>query len=223
MIKKLDIYIFRELFEPFIFGLGAFTAIMSASMVLFELVRAVIIHGLPLLVALQVFVYRLPGIAVYIFPMATLLAALLAFSRLSHDSEIIAFKRLGHLALPPDRPGPGAGRYRLFHQLALFRDRRPRGQQGGPESADRHDHDQGAEDQKNVFIPEIERGELKRIFYAESMQGKTMSGVIVQEFTDGKLSQIINAKEASWQPDTDQWLFRDGSSTCWPRRVSTST
>ena len=83
MIKIVDRYIFRELIEPFLFGLGAFTAILSASMVLFELVRAVVLRGMPLLVALQVFVYRLPNIVVYIFPMATLLAALLAFSRLS--------------------------------------------------------------------------------------------------------------------------------------------
>ena len=95
MIKIVDRYIFRELIEPFLFGLGSFTAILSASMVLFELVRAVVLRGMPLLVALQVFVYRLPNIVVYIFPMATLLAALLAFSRLSSDSEVIAFRASG--------------------------------------------------------------------------------------------------------------------------------
>ncbi|MFC1540805.1 LptF/LptG family permease, partial [Candidatus Margulisiibacteriota bacterium] len=78
MIKIIDRYIFRELIEPFLFGLGSFTAILSASMILFELVRAIILKGMPFTVAMQVFVYRLPGIVVYIFPMAMLLAALLA-------------------------------------------------------------------------------------------------------------------------------------------------
>ena len=48
MIKIVDRYIFRELLEPFLFGLGAFTAILSSSMVLFELVRAVVLKGMPL-------------------------------------------------------------------------------------------------------------------------------------------------------------------------------
>ena len=95
MIKIIDRYIFKELFEPFLFGLGAFTAILSASMIMFELVRAVVLKGMPLIVALQVFIYRLPGIVVYIFPMAMLLAALLAFSRLSGESDIIAFRASG--------------------------------------------------------------------------------------------------------------------------------
>ena len=87
MMKILDKYIFQELIDPFIFGLFSFSLILSASMIMFELVRAVVISGMPLFTALQIFIFRLPSVVVYIFPMATLLAALLGFSRLSKDSK----------------------------------------------------------------------------------------------------------------------------------------
>ena len=50
MIKTIDRYIIKEIFDPFLFGLGAFTAILSASMILFDLVRAVVVRGMPLLI-----------------------------------------------------------------------------------------------------------------------------------------------------------------------------
>src|SRR3989338_3899679 len=38
-----------------------------------------------------------------------------------------------------------------------------------------------------------------------------MKGVIVEEFSNGKLAQIVNAKEASWQREKNQWLFKNGT------------
>jgi len=52
MIKILDRYIIKELLDPFLFGLGSFTAILSASMIMFELVRAVVLQGMPIFIAL---------------------------------------------------------------------------------------------------------------------------------------------------------------------------
>jgi lipopolysaccharide export system permease protein len=60
-------------------------------------------------------------------------------------------------------------------------------------------------------VPELERGTLKRIFYAETLKGDTMHDVIVQEFTEGKLSQIITAREAQWNKEKDLWIFKGGT------------
>ncbi|MGB9613614.1 MAG: LptF/LptG family permease, partial [Candidatus Margulisiibacteriota bacterium] len=65
--------------------------------------------------------------------------------------------------------------------------------------------------QKNVFVPEIEQGVLRRIYYAQTLKGSLMRGVIVQEFVGGRLAQIVNAEEAAWQQDKNQWLFRNGT------------
>jgi lipopolysaccharide export system permease protein len=211
LIKTLDRYIFIELIEPFLFGLGAFTAILSSSMILFELVRAVVLRGMPLLVALQIFIYRLPGVTVYIFPMATLLAALLAFSRLSHDSEVIAFRAAGvslfRLMLPVLALGFLISLVNLsFSEIVV-----PEANKAAKNLLIATSVQTQPKMQKNVFLPELERGVLKRIFYAETMNGPKLEGVIVQEFSGGRLAQIINAGEGSWSKEKNQWLFKNGT------------
>ncbi|OGC35485.1 hypothetical protein A2311_04795 [candidate division WOR-1 bacterium RIFOXYB2_FULL_48_7] len=210
MFKIADRYIFRELFEPFLFGLGAFTAILSASMILFELVRAVVIHGMPLLVALQIFILRLPGVVVYIFPMAMLLAALLAFSRLSHDSEITAFKASGISLFRIIVPVLVLGFLVSVTNLVFSEIVVPEANRASKNLLVETTVKRQPRLQKNVFVPEMDKGALKRIFYAETMQGNVMQGVIVQEFADGRLAQIVNAKSATWDSSKNQWLFKDG-------------
>ena len=211
MNKIVDRYIFRELIEPFLFGLGSFTAIMSASMILFELVRAIVLKGMPFIVAMQIFVYKLPGIVIYIFPMATLLGALLAFARLSGNSEIIAFRASGISLYRLMIPVLFLGILISFVNLGFSEVVVPESNKAAKnlliETTSKHQPKM----QKNVFVPELERGVLKRIFYAETLKGSTMYDVIVQEFTDGRLSQIVNAKEAMWQKENDEWLFKDGT------------
>jgi lipopolysaccharide export system permease protein len=158
MIKIIDRYIFTELLEPFLFGLGAFTAILSSSMVMFELVRAVVLKGMPFLVAVQIFIFRLPGIAVYIFPMATLLAALLAFSRLSHDSELIAFKASGislfRLIIPVLALGLLVSLTNiLFSEVVV-----PEANKAAKNLLIETSATYQPKIQKNVFLPEIENG-----------------------------------------------------------------
>jgi lipopolysaccharide export system permease protein len=208
MLKILDRYLLKELIDPFLFGLLSFTLILGASMVLFELVRAVILQGMPLLTALLLFVYKLPSIMVYIFPMATLLAALLGFARLSGNSEIVAFKAsgisLGRIMIPVIILGLLISiTTLLFYEIVV-----PVSNRSAKEliaaSATRYT----PRLKENILVPEIEKGTLKRIFYARKLVGDIMQGVIVQEFVDGNLSQLINAKRASWKDR--KWLFEDG-------------
>ncbi len=210
MIKTLDRYLLQELLEPFLFGLGAFTAILSATTFMFELVRAVVMRGMPLLVALQIFAYRLPSIMVYIFPMATLLAVLLAFSRLSHDSEVIAFRAAGISLFRLIVPVLALGLFVSLINLSFSEVVVPQASKAAKNLLLETSLTRQPTFQKNVFVPELERGVLKRIFYAETMRGASMEGVIVQEFSSGRLSQIINARSASWQKGRNQWLFRNG-------------
>jgi lipopolysaccharide export system permease protein len=211
MIKIVDRYIFKELIEPFLFGLGAFTAILSASMILFELVRAVVLKGMPLLVALQIFVYRLPGVVIYIFPMATLLAALLAFARLSHDSEVVAFRASGISLYRLIYPVIFMGLLISFTNLAFSEVVVPESNKAAKNLLIETAADHKPKMQKNVFVPEMERGALKRIFYAETLTGDTMQDVIVQEFTQGRLTQILTAKEAKYQKEKNTSLFKGGT------------
>lgn len=91
----MDRYIAAELLLPFMFGVGVFSSVLVAANTVFELVRKVVESGLPLVIALNVFLLKLPEVIVWAFPMATLLAALMTYSRLSSDSELIALRSCG--------------------------------------------------------------------------------------------------------------------------------
>ena len=108
MIKLLDRYLLKELMGPFLFGIIAFSAILAGSTVLFYLVGDAVKYGISLVDFLLIFSYKLPGILVFTFPMSTLLASIIVFSRLSSDSELIALR------------ASGIGFYRLIAPVALF-------------------------------------------------------------------------------------------------------
>lgn len=211
MIKLIDRYIIKELIDPFIFGLLSFTLILSASMVLFELTRAVVLYGMPLTAAFKLFIFRLPSVVVYIFPMATLLATLLGFSRLSKDSEIIAFKASGisliRIMIPVVLLGLAISIVTLlFYEVVV-----PQSNVAAKNIMLEVQTNRSPKIEENIFIPEMEGGTLKRVFYARRLKGDVMEGVIVSEFQDGRLSQIVNAVSAQWIKDKKQWLFHKGT------------
>ncbi|MFZ9901823.1 MAG: LptF/LptG family permease, partial [Vulcanococcus sp.] len=95
MLPLLDRWLWAEMLGPLLFGVAAFTAVSLSVGVVFELVRKVAEAGLPLWAAGKVLALRMPGFLVLSFPMATLMATLLAFSRLSGSSELTALRSIG--------------------------------------------------------------------------------------------------------------------------------
>lgn len=93
-MKILDRFIGAELVLPFLFGVGAFTSIFFAGNNLLKLTSQVL-NGLPVVTAVELVALSLPSVIVYTLPMSTLLAILIAFSRLSNDSEIVALYASG--------------------------------------------------------------------------------------------------------------------------------
>ena len=94
-MKLLDTYIVKEIIFPFIFGIAAFTSIISGSSVLFRLISKAVKYGFSLSSTLQLFVYKLPAIISITLPMAVLLATILVIGRLSSDLEILALRSAG--------------------------------------------------------------------------------------------------------------------------------
>jgi len=83
-----------ELGGPFVFGLSAFTLIFAATQLL-AIGRMVANDHVPLLAAIEIFIWQLPGEMGLVFPMALLLGTLLAVQRLSGESELTAMKAGG--------------------------------------------------------------------------------------------------------------------------------
>src|SRR4051812_10673913 len=103
-MKILDRYIARELIGPFIFGVAAFTLIFISGQYLFKL-TSFVAKGAPLVDVMELLVLRMVPVVVLTFPMATLLATLLSFGRLSGDMEVVAMMAGGvsfvRVATPP--------------------------------------------------------------------------------------------------------------------------
>ncbi|MFZ2959186.1 MAG: LptF/LptG family permease [Candidatus Ozemobacteraceae bacterium] len=94
-IKTIDRYILEELLQPFLFGLSFFVVIWLIDLMM-DLVNLIFSKGVPPYVTLLFFIYSLPPTLVISFPMATLMGNLVAFGRLSSDSEITALKAGGY-------------------------------------------------------------------------------------------------------------------------------
>lgn len=93
-MSRLDRLIYRELIGPWVFGVAIFTALIFASVLLMRITDWVV-RGASAEMVFQLVMLLLPGIVVKTFSMALLLASLLAFGRLSNDSEIVAIRAAG--------------------------------------------------------------------------------------------------------------------------------
>ena len=91
----MDRYILTELLVPFLFGVGLFSSVAVAIGSVFDLVRRIAESGLLIELALRVLILKMPQFIVYAFPMSMVLASLMAYSRLSSDSEIVALRSCG--------------------------------------------------------------------------------------------------------------------------------
>ncbi|HWA83323.1 MAG TPA: LptF/LptG family permease [Fimbriimonadaceae bacterium] len=93
-MKRLDALVLKELIGPWIFGVSMFTMLLIAATYLGRIARFVV-EGVSPSIILKVTILLLPAILVKTFAMALLLGALLAFGRLSGDSEITAIRAAG--------------------------------------------------------------------------------------------------------------------------------
>jgi LPS export ABC transporter permease LptG len=99
----LDRYIARELVSPFAFGCALLTFFLVIDRI-YHLTDLVITKGVPFILVMQLLVFMLPSFLAHTFPMALLVAVLLAGGRLASDLEIVAFKAAGVSALRLFRP-----------------------------------------------------------------------------------------------------------------------
>ncbi len=93
-MKILTKYILKEELSPFVIGLAFFTFVFILNPIL-RLVDMLVIKKVPIFMVLELFFYLLPSTIAIVLPMAALVAVLMAYGRLSSDSEIIAMRASG--------------------------------------------------------------------------------------------------------------------------------
>jgi lipopolysaccharide export system permease protein len=93
-MKRIDKYIFLEMVPPFLVSILVFsTVLILGKMTL--LTKLIVTRGVSIMDIMWLIAAILPSFLVFIIPMATLMAVLLAFHRLSADNEITAMKNAG--------------------------------------------------------------------------------------------------------------------------------
>jgi lipopolysaccharide export system permease protein len=188
----------------------------------FDLVRKVTESGLLLGVALQILVLKLPEFIVLAFPMSMLLATLMAYSRLSSDSELIALRSIGvnvyRLILPA-----------IYFSLIIVAVTFCFNNFVAPAANYRADvilntalekNSSVLFKERNILYPEYTRIELpngnkvttlSRLFYAEEFDGDRMKDITILDRSQASVSQIITARSGTWNILENTWDFYNGN------------
>lgn len=220
-LSVMDRYIASELIPPFLFGVGAFSSVGVAIGTLFDLVRRVTDAGLPLQIAVQVLMLKMPEFVSYALPMSTLLAALMTYSRLSSDSELIALRSCGVSVYRMVIPAiilslMVTGMSFLFNEMVV-----PAANYQASSTLEKAlKEEKPSFKENNIFYPEYGeiqqpdgskiRG-LKRLFYANQFDGERMKGLTILDWSQQNLNQIVTAESAIWNPAQTTWDFFNGT------------
>jgi lipopolysaccharide export system permease protein len=92
--KRVDRLVLKELWGPFFLGVAIFSVLIFAAVMLTRITEW-IVQGISPMRVMELCLLTLPSVLTKSAPMATLLASLLAFGRLSSDSEIVALRAAG--------------------------------------------------------------------------------------------------------------------------------
>ena len=219
-IPLLDRWLVQELLGPLLFGIAAFTAVSLSVGVVFELVRRVAESGLPLLAAMQVLLLRLPGFLVLSFPMATLMATLLAYSRLSGSSELTALRSIGVGTRRMVVPGLAIA---LLMSLLTFVFNDMIVPQANLEATNSLERALGksltTEKGNNVLYSRFGRAkklegetvkQLTHIFYSRKFRAGEMLDITLIDFSRFGQRQMLSAATGRWNEQKSMWEFRNG-------------
>ena len=220
-LTVMDRYIAWELILPFLFGVGAFSSLGVSVGALFDLIRRVTESGLPMSIAAKVFLLKFPEFVSYSFPMATLLANLMAYSRLSSDSELTALKACGVSVYRMIVPAlllcvAVTGLTFMFNELIV-----PSANYQATLTLEKAlNEEKPSFQENNVLYQEFKKvdqpngdsiDQLSRLFYAKRFDGRQMQGLTVLDFSQDGLSQIVSSKTAIWNSSQNIWDFFDGT------------
>lgn len=219
-VPLLDRWLLGQLIGPLLFGIGAFTAVSLSVGTVFSLIRRIAESGLPIDLAVEILMLELPSFLVLSFPMATLMATLLAYSKLSGNSELTALRSIGVSSWRMITPAVALA---LVMTLLTF---------GFNEAVVPHSLRQSqatlnraigravvGEDRDMVSYSRFgrvampgggTRRSLTHHFYAQRMHQGVMEEVTVLDMTQYGQRMILTADRGVWNEAEGMWEFQNG-------------
>ena len=225
-IPLMDRWLITQILPPMLFAISAFTVISLSVGVMFDLIRKIVEFGLPLFLAIKVLFYSLPSFLVLSFPMAVLLSTLLAYGKLSANSELLALKSLGIKTSRIIAPAIAVSIF-MTGLTFYFNDNLVPASNKLAESTLRAGIGSSFSSEKgrdNIMFsrygsriesatnkPTKTNTYLTHIFYASLFENNIMQGVTVLDFSRQNIQQVLKAKSAVFDKKNSSWIFSDGS------------
>jgi len=226
LLPLIDRWVLGQIIPPMIFAISAFTVISLSVGVMFDLIRKIVEFGLPLFLALKVLFFSLPSFLVLSFPMAVLLSTLLAYGKLSSNSELLALKSL---VIKPSRIISPAIALSIFmtgltfyfndnlvptsNKLAEATLRAGIGSSFSEETSKENIMFSRYGSRINALTkkPTKTNSFLTHIFYASVYENNIMKDVTVLDFSREDIQQILKANTARFNKKNSSWIFSEGS------------
>lgn len=208
LLRIVDRMIFKELAWPFVAGVGMFSLLTIATVVLQEAARFAIRYNLPASMFIKLFALAAPQFILLSIPMGVLLGTLISVGRLSSDNEVTALRTCGvslyRLLAPYLIVGAFLSGITLLGSEAIV-----------PQCNSRLSELRGSIrsgqighiNQQRVAIPIREAGQTRWVLVADSMQGTDLRTVKLL-YIDAKSADrdfYITAERAQWEGD--DWTF----------------
>jgi lipopolysaccharide export system permease protein len=228
-IPLMDRWLITQILPPMLFAISAFTVISLSVGVMFDLIRKIVEFGLPLFLAIKVLFYSLPSFLVLSFPMAVLLSTLLAYGKLSANSELLALRSIGIKTSRIIAPAIAVSIF-MTGLTFYFNDNLVPASNKLAESTLRAGIGSSLSSEKgkdNIMFsrygsriesatnkPTKTNTYLTHIFYASLFENNIMQGVTVLDFSRQDIQQILKAKSAIFDKENSSWIFSDGSIVC---------
>ena len=236
-IPIIDRWLLGQLIPPLLFAISAFTVVSVSVGVMMDLIRKVVEFGLPLILALQIMVLKLPSFLVLSFPMSVLLSTLLAYGKLSGNSEILALRSLGIRTYRTIIPAlilsifmtgltfyfnnnlvPTANKYSEM----LLRDGL------GKSVSMEIGHDiffKGYGSYTDLETNETTKRNtyLNQIFFSRLVENNVMKNVTVIDFSKIGYKQILSADKAVFDKSISAWKFTNGRLITLDKNGNTTT
>jgi len=226
LLPLIDRWLLGQIIPPMIFAISAFTVISLSVGVMFDLIRKIVEFGLPLFLALKVLFFSLPSFLVLSFPMAVLLSTLLAYGKLSSNSELLALKSLGIKTSRIIFPAIALSIFmtgltfyfndNLVPASNKLAETTLRAGIGSSFSAEQGKDNimfsrYGSRISSSNKKPTKINTYLTHIFYASWYENNIMEGVTVLDFSREDFQQILKAKNGRFDQKKSSWIFSDGS------------
>ena len=219
-IPLLDRWLLGELIGPLLFAIAMFTVLAITVGALFELVRLISEKNLPVLIATQVLLERLPSFLVLSFPMATLFATLLAYGQLSSNSELTALRSVGVTSTRMIIPALVLA-FLMTNHTFLFNDVLvPRSNRSAEVTLSNALGAAIASEKGDDIIysrfGRLEQADgstkkgLQQLFYAGTFRDGTMINVTLLDFSRVGFTQMLQAETAEWNENEAKWEFLNG-------------